>query len=107
MTTLKLKKGDMVQVLAGKDVGKKAKILQVIIEDRKAIVEGLNLVSKHQKPKSAQKPGEIIKKESSLHLSKLMLVCPNCQKSTRVGFNFDKAGNKYRFCKACEQPLEK
>ncbi len=105
MSNLKLKKGDTVQILAGKDRNKRAKIMRVVTQNETVVVEGLNMVSKHQKPKSAQKPGEILKKEMPLKTSKVALVCSSCQKAIRVGFKFDDKGNKYRVCPKCQEQL--
>jgi large subunit ribosomal protein L24 len=107
MSMLKLKKGDTVYVATGKDLGKKAKILQVVPTKGHALVEGINMVSRHQKPKSASKPGEILKKESPMSLAKLMLVCPSCQKHVRVGFSAKDGGQKTRICKGCGEQIDK
>lgn len=92
----------MVQVLSGKDRTKRGKVLQVLPDKGKAIVEGINLAKKHQKPRSTQQPGEIIDKNMPLPISKLQLVCPHCSQGTRVGYKI--AGEKKsRYCKKCEQ----
>ncbi len=80
---LKLKKGDLVRVISGDDKGREGKIIQVFPKEMRALVEGVNLVTKHQKPTANNTQGGIIKKEAPLHLSKLMLVVGG--KATRVG----------------------
>lgn len=97
MATKKIKKGDKVKVIAGESADKTGKVLQV--SDAKIIVEGVNIVSKHTKPRKAQEQGGILKSERPIQASNVMLVCPECGNETRVGFKFDEEGNKYRFCK--------
>ncbi len=83
---LKIRKGDLVKVIAGDSKGsQEAKLLEVIIEKNRAIVEGANLVSKHTKPNAATPNGGIVKQEAAIHISNLMLVDPKSGKPTRVG----------------------
>src|SRR5215467_4535330 len=81
----RLRKGDTVMVIAGKERGKTGKLLRVIPEKNRATVERLNMVKRHRKGRGAQSPGGIVEKESPLHLSNLMLVCDRCNKPTRGG----------------------
>ena len=101
---LTLKKKDKVVVLSGKDKGRRGEILKVIKgEDgkiEKVIVSGVNIVSKHKKP-TRNDPGGILKKEAPIHVSKVMLVCPNCDKPTRIKVGFSDSGNKFRVCRRC------
>ncbi len=97
---MKLKKGDIVKMLAGKDRGKTGKILQSFPEEKKVIVEGLNIVKKHIKPKREGEKGQRIEVPRRVDVSIAMLVCPKCGKSTRIGYKIEK-GNKYRICKKC------
>ncbi len=96
MTKLKLKSGDTVKVIAGEHKGKEGKILEIFLNKNRAIVEGVNMVSKHNKPSAQNPQGGIVKKEASLHLSNLMLVVKG--QATKVGFKIED-GKKVRFSK--------
>ena len=102
MSKLGIKFGDTVMLLTGDDEykGKTGKVLQVSAKEGKCIVEGLNIVSKHVKPKKAGDPSGIIKTESAIYASKLMLVCPKCNKPTRLAHKIED-GKKSRMCKKC------
>ncbi|MGA0235959.1 MAG: 50S ribosomal protein L24 [Alphaproteobacteria bacterium] len=95
---LKIKTGDNVVVTAGKDKGKRGKVTKVIRSSNRVIVQGANMVLKHQKP-SQDSAGGIIPKEASLHISNVALIDPNDGKATRVGYRFNDAGVKERFSK--------
>jgi large subunit ribosomal protein L24 len=95
---LKIKTGDNVVVTAGKDKGKRCKVTKVIRSSNRVIVQGANMVLKHQKP-SQDSAGGIIPKEASLHISNVALIDPNDGKATRVGYRFNDAGVKERFSK--------
>jgi large subunit ribosomal protein L24 len=97
---MKLRKGDEVQVIAGKDLGKRGEISRVIAERNLVIVDGVNLVKKHQKPTRATMQGGIIDKEMPIHVSNVALVCSACG-PTRVGYRFDSEGRKVRVCRKC------
>ena len=103
MSKLNIKVGDTVMLLTGDDEyrGKTGKVLQVSPKEGKCIVEGLNLVSKHVKPKKAGDPSGIIKTESAIYVSKLMFVCPKCNKPTRLAHKVYEDGKKDRMCKKC------
>jgi large subunit ribosomal protein L24 len=96
MTKLKLKTGDTVKVIAGDHKGEEGKILEIIIAKNRAIVEGINLISKHTKPSATNPQGGIIKKEAPIHISNLMLV--ENGKPTKVGYRMED-GKKVRFSK--------
>ena len=98
MSKVHVKTGDEVIVIQGKDRGKKRKVLQVSPSDGKVIVEGVNIVSKHVKPRRMGEPGGIIKAESALYADKVQLICPKCGQATRVGHVIED-GKKYRVCK--------
>ena len=87
MSAMKIKKGDTVTVIAGKDKGKEGKVLAVNVKDNTVIVEGINMVTKHSKPSAANQQGGIITKEAPLHISNVMLVVDG--QATRVGFQMD------------------
>lgn len=103
MKKVHVKVGDTVVLLTGdkKDRGKTGKVLEVSPKEGKVIVEGLNLVSKHVKPRRAGDPSGIIKAESAIYASKVMLVCPKCKKPTRIAHKVYADGKKDRMCKKC------
>lgn len=103
---MKIRKNDKVKVLVGKDRGKMGKVLMVLKDANKVIVEGVNLVSRHVKPGKVSKEGGIIKIEKPIDASNVMLVCPKCQKAVRVGFSIV-SKKKFRLCKKCGEVLEK
>jgi large subunit ribosomal protein L24 len=97
---LKLRKGDRVIVLSGKDIGKEGEITRIIPERRMAIVDGVNVARKHQRATKATMQGGIIDKDMPIHISNLALLCSSCG-PTRVGYRFDDDGKKSRVCKKC------
>ena len=97
---LKLKKGDEVVVLAGKDIGKRGEISRVIPGRSMVIVDGVNIVKKHQKQTRATMQGGIIDKEMPIHVSNVALVHSSCG-ATRIGYRFTPDGKKIRVCKKC------
>ena len=101
---MNVKKNDTVVVLSGKDKGKKGKVLSVDPESRKVIVEGVNVASRHQKPRKQGEEGGIIKKETPIYASKVQVVCPKCNKGTRVAHKIAD-GKKTRVCKHCGAEL--
>jgi large subunit ribosomal protein L24 len=105
MIKLKLKKGDRVVVLSGKDVGKEGEITRVIRERNRVLVSGVNTAKKHQKPTSATTQGGIIDKDMPVDVSNVAIVCSSCNRPTRVGYRFDDAGTKHRVCKKCGKDL--
>jgi large subunit ribosomal protein L24 len=105
----RIKKGDTVQVVAGKDLGQQGTVLRILTKEDRVVVEGLNVVKKHQRAQQAgnrQVAGGIIEKEAPLHLSNVMLVCTQCKQRTRVGFRINEEGRKVRVCKRCKQDIE-
>lgn len=122
-TQLKIKKGDTVQMLAGKDRGKQGRVLEARPRDNKVVVENLNMVKRHQKPRPIRDasrmggtqiaPGGIIDRPAAISASNVMLVCPTCKLPTRVGYRFreGKGGMqiKLRVCKreGCGQEIDK
>jgi large subunit ribosomal protein L24 len=96
---LHIKKGDTVQVIAGDDKGKSGKVLEIAAAKNRAIVEGINIVTKHQKPSAGKPEGGIKKSEASIHISNLMLVDPASGKTTRVGRKADDKGKLQRYSK--------
>ncbi len=118
----KIKKGDTVLVVRGKEKGKQGKVLRVYKRVKRrdkqgnpvyvrhfVIVEGVRLIKKHVKPVEGVREGGIIETEGPIDISNVMLVCPNCNKPTRVGFRIVEEGNvrrKYRYCKKCGENID-
>ena len=101
-----VRSGDTVVVIAGKEKGKQAKVLEVSPKDNRVLVEGVNVVTKHQQQKSQEDKGGIIKKNAPIDASNVMVVCPDCGKATRVGHK-EVDGKKVRICKKCGASLDK
>ena len=96
---MKIRKGDKVRILAGKDRGREGKVSRAIPADRKVIVEGVNIAKRHQKSTSAMIQGGIIDKAMPLHVSNVAVISPSDGKPTRVGYRFDVDGRKVRICR--------
>ena len=103
MSTMKIKKGDTVKVIAGKDSGKEGKVVSVDVKGGKVVVEGINMVTKHAKPSQANPNGGIVQKEAAIDISNVMLVVNG--KATRVGFEI-KDGKKVRVAKATGEVID-
>jgi large subunit ribosomal protein L24 len=95
----KIRKGDRVQVLTGKDRGKRGEVLSVSPAENRAVVQGVNIVKKHSKPQGLNQPGGIQEKEAPIHLSNLALLDPKSDKPTRIGFRME-GERKVRYAKA-------
>lgn len=108
MAKLALRKGDRVEIVAGKDKGKKGKILFALPRKGTVVVEGLNKAKRHSRPtpKNPQ-AGGIIEKELPVHVSNVMIVCPSCGQVTRLGAKRDKEGKRIRICKKCGANVDK
>ena len=102
---MKIKKGDNVLVLKGKDRGKKGKVQQMFPKDGKLIVEGMNIRKKHIKAKRAGEKGQVVQMAGRMALSNVALLCPKCSKPTRVGFS-TQGSKKYRSCKNCKTIMD-
>jgi large subunit ribosomal protein L24 len=100
MSKLHIKKGDTVKVIAGNSNGQEGKVIEVLVSKSRALVEGVNLVSKHTKPNAANPQGGIVKQEASIHISNLMVVDPKSGEATRIGRKIDeKTGKLTRYSK--------
>lgn len=101
---MKIKKGDIVLVISGKNKGKKGKILKAFPKERKVLIEGVNLMKKHQKPKKTGQKGQIIQKPAPIDVSNVKMICSKCNKAVRLGCKIvnDK---KYRICKKCNKQI--
>lgn len=97
----KIKKGDNIIVISGKDKGKRGKVIKVFPDRSSIIIENINLKKKHQRPKTGGKKGEKIEVPRPVSISAIMLICKNCDKPTRIGHNILSDGKKIRICKKC------
>ena len=113
---LKIRRGDLVEVLTGKDVGRRGKVLEVVPNEGRLIVEKINIVKRHTKPRpvkgsrgSVMQPGGVIEKEAAMRVDNVALVCPRCNHATRVGYRIADNGEKLRHCrrKGCGQDIGK
>lgn len=105
-TKLHIKKGDMVFVLTGEYKGQQGRVLEVIRDKKRAVVEGINMVSKSTKPNSQTPQGGIIKKEAPIHISNLMLVDPSTGKPSRIGRRLNKEGKLVRYAKKSGEEMK-
>ena len=104
MNSLKIKKNDTVVILSGKDKGKQGKVLGTIPSEAKVVVEGINMVTCHIKPRRQGEEGGIVKREAAIYASKVQVVCPKCKKGTRVAHKIE-GDKKTRVCKHCGAEL--
>jgi large subunit ribosomal protein L24 len=102
---LKLRRGDTVYVTKGKDSGKKGKVLRMLLANKKALVEGINMVKKHKRRTQQDQQGGIVSIETPISIANLLVVCKNCSNPARIGFMILKDGTKTRICKSCKEPL--
>ncbi|MFQ5849756.1 MAG: 50S ribosomal protein L24 [Candidatus Binatia bacterium] len=103
---LHIRKNDSVMVIAGRERGKTGKVLRVHPEKGRAIIERVNLVKRHARPRGPQQPGGIVEKEASIHISNLMLMCDRCNAPVRFGHRVLGEGKKVRVCRRCGDPLD-
>ena len=103
MSMLKIKKGDTVKVIAGKDKGKEGKVLVAMPEEGKVIVEGVAMVKKHQKARAQGQESAIVTKEAAIDASNVLRVCSKCGKPARTGVKVLEDGSKVRYCKKCQE----
>ena len=106
MAGLNVRKGDTVQVIAGKDKGKSGEVIRAVPKKDRVVVEKVNVVKKAMRPTQANPQGGISSMEAPIHVSNVMLVCPSCKEATRVGHRFDDAGKKHRVCKKCGKDID-
>jgi len=103
----RVKKGDLVQVISGRDKGKTGKVLSVVPDRQQVFVEKLNFIKRHTRPNQKNRQGGIVEKEGPLHISKVMLVCSSCERPVRVGIRKLEDGNRLRVCRECGEAIEK
>lgn len=101
---MKIKKGDTVLIISGKNKGKKAKVLESIPRQNRIVVEGVNIVKKHRRSKREKEKGQIIEMPKPINTSNAKLVCPKCSQPSRVGYKLTEKG-KYRICKKCGEEI--
>lgn len=101
-----IKKDDRVVVLVGKDQSRQGKVLKVFRDKDTALVERINVIKRHSRGGGKMQKGGIIEKEAPIRLSKLMIVCPKCSQTTRVGVRVLEDGKRVRFCKKCDEHLD-
>lgn len=106
MTGLKVKKDDMVQVVSGKDRGRRGKVLTVNPKNGSVLVEKVNVMKRHQKPNPQTRQGGIIEKENLIPISKVMVVCLKCDKAVRIGKKVLEDGKRVRFCRSCGEVVD-
>lgn len=106
MSKFHIKKGDKVQVLAGENKGKTGAVVKMLPDTNKAIVEGVNIVKKHQKPSATNPQGGIVEQEAPIHLSNLMLIDPSTNEPTRVGRKLDDNGKLVRYSKKTQEIIK-
>ncbi len=99
----RVKRNDQVVVIAGKDRGKKGKVLTIQTERQRAVVEGLNLVKRHMRKSQNAPQGSIVSRENPIPLDRLLPVCPKCNRGVKVGFKKESDGSKTRICRSCEE----
>ncbi|PYT06182.1 MAG: 50S ribosomal protein L24 [Acidobacteria bacterium] len=104
----KVRKKDTVVVIAGKDSGKRGKVLRIVTKKSAALVEGVNFVKRHTKPNPQKNvKGGIVEREAPVHLSNLMVICPECGEAVRIGHRRLEDGRKVRICRACSGVVDR
>lgn len=103
---VRLKKNDLVEVIAGKEKGKTGKILKVLRDRNRVLVEKVNLIKRHTRPSSQTGQGGIVEKEAPLHVSNVMLICPKCATATRFRLTVTGEGKKARVCRKCKELID-
>ncbi len=105
-TTKKIRKGDTVEVIQGKERGKRGKVLRVNGENERVVVERVNFIKRHVRPSQKVPQGGVIEREAGIHISNVKLVCPGCDAAVRVGMRVEQ-GEKLRYCKKCKVQVDK
>lgn len=102
----KLRRDDTVQVMAGKDRGRRGEVRRIITRSNRAIVAGVNMMKKHQRATSDSQPSGIIEVEAPISIANLRVVCSSCDAASRLGFRILDGGRKVRFCKKCDEAID-
>jgi large subunit ribosomal protein L24 len=103
----RIKKNDTVMVIAGKERGKTGKVLRVMREHGRVVIERLNVVKRHQKARGVQSPGGVVEKEASIDLSNVMIMCDRCNAPARMGARVLEDGSKVRLCRRCGEVIDR
>lgn len=113
LNRIHIKTGDIVHIISGKengkldDTSKRGKVLRVFPEENRVIIERMNFIKRHTRPDRANRQGGIVEREGKIHVSNVMVVCPKCEKPTRISHKRLEDGTKVRICKHCEEILDK
>ena len=102
----KVRRNDTVQVMTGKDKGRRGEVRSVLTKDQRVIVNGANLVKKHRRARSQLEPSQILVTEAPLAVSNVRVVCRSCDRAVRVGFRQLEGGRKVRYCKKCDEAID-
>lgn len=102
----KIRTGDTVEVIQGKERGKRGKVLRIMGEDRRVVIERVNFIKRHVRPSQKIPQGGVIEREAGIHISNVKLVCPGCDSAVRVGMRVEQ-GEKVRYCKKCKVQVDK
>jgi large subunit ribosomal protein L24 len=102
----RIKRDDQVVVLGGRERGKRGQVREVLVDKNRVVVQGLNMVKRHQKQRTEREPAGIIAKEGPIHVSKVKLICKACQQPTRVAFRVRTDGVKVRICRKCHEDVD-
>lgn len=102
----RIKRNDTVLVIAGRERGRQGTVRQILTDRGRVIIQGINIIKRHQKPRSIQQPGSIVEREAPIHISNVMLLCKSCNRPVRVGFRTRPDGVKVRVCKRCGQDID-
>lgn len=103
---MEIRKNDSVMVIAGKERGKTGKVLRVLPDKDRVIVERLNMIKRHSKPRGPQQPGGIVEKEAAIHASNIMIMCDKCNAPVRIGHKILNDDKKIRICRRCNEALD-
>jgi large subunit ribosomal protein L24 len=103
---VEIRKNDSVMVIAGKERGKTGKVLRVLPDEGAVIIERINIVKRHTKPRGPQQPGGIVEKEASVDASNIMIMCDKCNAPVRIGRKILADGKKIRICRRCQEALD-
>lgn len=107
MPKLPVRKGDRVEIIAGKDKGKKGKVLFALPEEERVVVEGVAMIKRHMRPTQKVPQGGIQEREAPVHVSNVQVICPSCGQPTRIGHRTAESGKKVRVCRKCAGDIDK
>lgn len=99
----KIRKGDKVKVITGNDRGREGEVVRIYRQTQRIIVKGVGMITRHQRPTQRQREGGIIEREGTIPISNVLVICPECDRPTRIGFTIAETGEKLRLCKQCQR----